>query len=450
MKIQIIITIVAFSLCFAWGQAQDDELRKELKEELKKEILEELKSSETTNKDSKIVDHLHKIRLNGYGVVNYYGIDYDSDPELRNKLDAERLNLYLGYDFNDWITFRSEIEFEHGGTGATLELDTQEEFGEFEQEIEAGGEVLVEQVNVNFHIAPWLNIRAGRFKNYFGLIQNLDTPDEYFTGHRQEMENTILPVGFYENGIEVNGKILNNRILYRVALTSGFDATGFSSRNWIRGGHQKRFEMVNADALALTIRMDYKFGTHKNTYVGFAVYTNDTAANRPKDDMEETAFLNMAEAHITISEHPWRFNSVLLYGDLENSDIVSIRNTNLSNNLGVKKTPVGKNTLGFSAELGYDVLHLIDPDSRFMLYPFARYDFYDTMYDVEGAVVDDPRWERSSITGGINWFIHPQVIFKAHYSVRTLGSENYDRDTLEFTGEKQKERTFTTGIGFRF
>ena len=72
------------------------------------------------------------------------------------------------------------------------------------------------------------------------------------------------------------------------------------------------------------------------------------------------------------------------------------------------------------------------------------------MADVEGNVVDNPRWERSSITAGFNWFVHPQIVLKAHYSDRKLGSENYNQTTLQFTGEKQHEKTFSTGIGFYF
>ena len=41
-----------------------------------------------------------------------------------NAFDPERLNMYLYYDFSDKIQFKSEIEFEHGGTGATMEFES--------------------------------------------------------------------------------------------------------------------------------------------------------------------------------------------------------------------------------------------------------------------------------------------------------------------------------------
>jgi hypothetical protein len=72
------------------------------------------------------------------------------------------------------------------------------------------------------------------------------------------------------------------------------------------------------------------------------------------------------------------------------------------------------------------------------------------MFDTEGSIIDNPRWERSSLTMGINWFIHPQIVWKTQYSDRRLGSENYDPVTLNYTGKKQREKTFSTGIGFVF
>ena len=81
----------------------------------------------------------------------------------------------------------------------------------------------------------------------------------------------------------------------------------------------------------------------------------------------------------------------------------------LSNNLGVVRTPVGKNAVGFTTEIGYEVLHHFN-FKRNMLYPFLRYDYYDTMYKTEGSVIDNNRWERSVITGGLNWFISQEII----------------------------------------
>ena len=284
---------------------------------------------------------------------------------------------------------------------------------------------------------------------YFGLHQNLDTPVQYFTTTRQEMENAILPLGWYETGVEIYGTFAE-RFSYKAYIVSGLDASGFSSRGWIKDGYQQRFEMSNAASLAYAARLDYKFGTQKDTYVGLAAYINNAAANRPKDDMSESAYVTIIEGHVTYNEDNLRFNAIGLFGNLENSNIVSQRNANLSNNLGVKRTPVGQKALGFSAEIGYNILPLLKDNSNHKLYPFIRYDYYDTMHDVEGSIVDNPRWERSTMAYGLNWFVHPQIVIKAQYANRQLGSENYDLTTLTYTGKKQHDKTFSTGIGFKF
>ncbi|WP_437397669.1 autotransporter outer membrane beta-barrel domain-containing protein [Flagellimonas lutimaris] len=449
MKLQKLLIAAAMLIVqVAISQETDSISIQELKAQLKKEILEELKSDEGEAKDDQLL-RWSNFTLKGYSVVNYYNNDYDTDPNYKSKFDPERLNLYLYYHFTDKISFKSEIEFEHGGTGATIEYDTQEEFGEFEQEIEKGGEVKLEQAHINFQMVPYFNMRVGRMKMYFGLHQSLDEPTSYFTTYRQEMENEILPLGWYENGLEFYGTFAK-RFNYRAYIVSGLDASGFSSRGWIKNGYQTKFDLVNAGSLAFAGRIDYKFGTHEDTYVGIAGYLNDAAANRPKNDMEESAYVSIVEAHITYNENNLRFNAIALYGNLENSNIVSQKNANLSNKLGAKRTPVGKNALGFSVEAGYNILSMLAPKSKQLLYPFMRYDFYDTMYDVEGSIVDNPRWERNTITGGFNWFVHKNIVLKAHYVDRRLGSENYDRTTLEYTGKKQHERIFATGIGYKF
>lgn len=445
MKTKLLVCIAL--QCFAVHAQEKDSIQSSqlLKEELKREIIKELKE------EKRRLLNWDNFTLGGYGAVNYYNYGrYDTDLNIKDKFDAERLNLYLGYHFNDWISLKSEIEFEHGGTGSTIELDTQEEFGEYEKEIESGGEVKIEQIHIDFKIRPYFNIRVGRMKLHMNLAQNLDRPTNYFTTHRQEMENEILPLGWYENGIQFYGTFFKQRLRYEFSITNGLDATGFSSRNWIKKGHQTRFEMTVGNSLAYSARLDYSFGKNKNTFAGIAAYINDAAANRPKNDMDVSAYVSILEGHVSYDENYLKFSSVFLYGNIENSNIVSRKNANLSNNLGVKRTPVGKSMLGFSADIGYEVLHFLNKTTAQQLYPFMRYEYYDTMYQTEGAVVRKPRWERSVTTGGINWFVHPQVVLKAQYSTRKLGSDHFDPVSSLNTEKKQKENTFSAGIGFTF
>ncbi len=374
--------------------------------------------------------------LKGYGVVNYYNYNWDTDSTKRNEFDAERLNLYLGYHFSDRISFKSEIEFEHGGTGVTKEFDKFEEFGEFETEVEAGGEIKLEQAHIYFELMPWLNIRVGRLKVYMGLASKMDEPIEYATTHRQEMENALIPLGWYENGLEVSGRFGKKQNWeYKLYLVSGLDGTGFSSRNWIKRGYQTRFESVFADAVAFAGRVDYHFD--KNNAIGISSYIGNSTPNRPKKDLQADAYVSITDFHFNFQKAAFKLRGMALYGTLQNAEQVSQTNRNLSNNLNVKRTPVGSAALGLYIEGAYNIFSLWRRRDR--LDVFARYDYYDSMFEVKGEIFDNPRWERSVITGGLNYFPHKKIVLKVQYSYRTLGLAV---DNLE--------RTFSMGIGFEF
>ncbi len=451
MKAQI-SAIVIVLMSFVSAQTINlDSLKTVIKDELRKELKEEdsIHNSYSIEQKSRLFKWSN-FSVKGYGVVNYYNYGrFDTDPGIRDKMDAERLNIYVDYHFSENLSLHTEVEFEHGGSGSTMELDVQEEFGEFEQEIEAGGEVKLEQLHIDYRFKPYLGIKVGRLKLNFNVSQKLDDPDEYFTTHRPEMEDVILPLGWYENGILVYGNLWKNKIQYQAAVVNGLESTGFSSANWIKNGYQNKFEMVNAENLAWFANVNYHFGKHKYTHLGVSYYYGNTSGNRPKPDLEVDAHVKILGAHLVYFDYPFRLVSQFIYGDLQNSELITQRNRNLPATLGIKKTPVGKNAIGFSAEFGYDIFNFFNKETEMKLYPFARYEYYDTMNETAGSITANKRWERSVITGGVNWFVFPQVILKAQYSSRKLGSDNVDIATGIVDG-KQKENIFSAGIGFTF
>lgn len=398
-------------------------------------------SLSTEDKLQKVTSFLSKFQLKAYGVVNYYAFYWETLPDKRNAFDPERLNIYLYYDFTDKIQFKSEIEFEHGGTGSTMAFDPLEEFGEFEQEIEKGGAVVVEQINLLFKIHKSFNIRVGKMRFYMGNASKQDEPRKYFTAYLSELENTILPLGWYETGVELSGDFTLKvgksfpYLSYKIYIVSGLDNTGFSSRNWIRRGYQTRFETINADNLAYALRLDYIFV--KDSEIGFNFYAGNATGNRPKNDFTDPSWVTYGDVHFAWDAHPWRTRAYGMLGNIQNSEALSTANRNLSNNLNVKRTPVGKMAGGAYAEAAYDLIHLLKPNAEHQFYFFGRAEWYDSMLQTEGTVSDNPRYERKILTAGFNYYPYPTVVFKTHYSWRSLGS-----------GEQ--ENTFALGFGFDF
>lgn len=384
---------------------------------------------------------LEKFSFNGYGVVNYYKYKWETLPNKRDAIDPQNLNLYLKYKFNDKIELKTEIEFEHGGTGASMSFDPLEEFGEFEQEIEYGGAVSLEQINILFKIHKAFQLKVGKLKVYMGNASKLDKPSQYFTPYRSEVENVLLPVGWYETGIEVGGDIALKgandypKLSYKVYLVSGLDNTAFSSSNWIKMGNQTRFETINANSPAIGGRLDYIFG--ENSEVGFDIYANNASPNRPKNDFQMASWVLYGDAHFTYSKHPWKVSGLGMFGHIQNSEQLSAANRKLSNQLNVKRTPVGKMAAGAYIEAGYDVLSLAKKTSKQELYPFVRLEWYDSMFKTQGKIFDNPRYNKQVYTVGINYLPIKYIVIKSSYAYRLLGTQ-------------QKENTFALGLGFNF
>lgn len=401
-------------------------------------------TTQVTSREEKIDNILSKFKnfdFSGYGVINYYHFNDQVLPDKRAAFDVERLNLYIKYHFNDKIELKTEIEFEHGGTGVSLEFDPLEEFGEFEDEISKGGEVNIEELNIQYKIKPYFKIRAGKLKLNLGNAE-LDRPINYYTGYRSEVENTLMPLGWYEVGLEFSGDIPLKKgksypaLAYKLYVTSGLDNSGFSSLNFIKRGYQKRFEMINADNMAYALRLDYDLD--ESSYVGFNIYAGNGTGNRPKKDFTLPAWLTMGDVHFNIEKPNWRVTGYFMTAYLQNSEKLSAANRNLSNNLGVKRTPVGKIAMGSYLEAGYNFLSFIQKkEIKQKLFLFGRFDYYDSMFRTEGNITDNPRYERFVYTGGLNYMPINNIVIKTHFSHKTLGS-------------KETENTFLLGLGFNF
>ena len=386
--------------------------------------------------------------VSGYGVIHYSHFDWDLDPDRRAAIDVERFVIAPKYRINGTIRLESELEFEHGGTGSTMEFDKFEEFGEFETEIEKGGEVIVEKLAAVFSFQTALNFRVGHIIVPVGLVAKRHRPQHYFTTTRPEAETHLIPTIWHETGIELFGSL--GSLKYQAQIVNGLDSTGFSSRHWIVRGHQLRFETINAEVPAFVGRLDYAF--NEDATLGISGYYGDTAANRPKPDVDFDAHVGIVSLHGFYEMNAVKVRGVFLWGALENADRLSRVNRTLSNNLNVKRTPIGSSALGYYIEAGYDILSLFrqprsnakdtdlkDTPPNTVLDVFARYDYYDTMASVEGIIFDNPRWERSTWTFGINYHVHPKMVFKSHYSLRRLA-----------TTDKNKENTFALGFGFQY
>ena len=129
--------------------------------------------TEKTEKKTEKTDILSRLHIGGYGEAvmtrNFYSQSFNrykkpelyTDDKSHGRFDLPHVVLNLGYDFGKGWTLGSEIEFEHGGNGTAVEIEA-EEAGEYEAEVEKGGEVNIEQFWINKAFAGGkFNIKAG-------------------------------------------------------------------------------------------------------------------------------------------------------------------------------------------------------------------------------------------------------------------------------------------------
>lgn len=383
-----------------------------------------------------------RLEFHGYSTVNYHFFHWESDPNKKNVFDLERVTFEPTFWLSEHIKFQLEVEIEHGGTGSTMEYEKFEEFGEFEAEIEKGGEIVIEQAALVTSIYPQLNFRIGHFLLPIGYMGYLDETTDYSTVERSEMERGLLPSLWHETGLAIFGNWQNYR--YELQLVNGLDATGFSSANWIAGGHQKRFEHTIAEDFALVGRLDAQFWDECE--LGVSGYYGNSQNNRPKDDLKVPAYIGIFSIHSKFNYQAFNFRSVLLYGYLQNSEEISRVNRSLPNALGVNRTAVGENAMGFFGELVYNVLYKNPLSENFdpsrpqkIMNLYIRYDFYDSMYNTSRNITDIAKWERSVYSYGISYGPITHFNLKAQHSVRLTGARS---DNLE--------QTISLGMGVEF
>ena len=215
-------------------------------------------------------DGYDRFRFGGYGEVLASFMDYGinryrgtmgqkgNTRDHRNEISIPRFVLAFDYKFNSKWILGAEIEFEAGGTGSAYEIENTEN-GEYETEVEKGGEVALEQFHITRLIHPAFNVRAGHIIVPVGLTNEHHEPINFFGAFRPEGETSIIPSTWHETGIEFFGTFGKGygRFNYQAQVVAGLNANGFDRNNWVQGGKQGLFETDNFTSPAYVARLNY-------------------------------------------------------------------------------------------------------------------------------------------------------------------------------------------------
>ena len=383
-----------------------------------------------------------------YGINRFYGHKEGNAKQNHNTISIPRFVLAFDYKFTPKWILGAEIEFEYGGTGTSYELENTEN-GEYETEVEKGGEVALEQFHITRMIVPEFNIRAGHLIVPVGLTNAHHEPINFFGSSRPEGETTIIPCTWHETGIEFLGKFGKDYATfdYEAMIVTGLNANGFDRNKWVRGGKQGLFEGDNFTSPAYVARLNYT-GVPGLRLGGSIYYCPNTGANSDK----LITYDEIGRIPVTIYSLDAQYinkyvtaRANYLSGNIAHADQLGSKNGKLSNKSGYSRTtPIAKRAVSYNAEVGLNLKSIVGGGKNFpVIYPFAQYEYYNSQEKGEGMDVMDARCQVSKWNFGLNWRALPNLVVKADYTTRQIGTAK-----VFGTGNYNSENEFGIGIAY--
>lgn len=338
-----------------------------------------------------------KTRFGGYGELNYKA------NKEGNSFDPNRIVLYVESPLSDWIDFRTELEWEHGGVSDEVKNN------------ELSGEARVEQAYLDFKLADYFNVRAGVMLMPLGAINLYHEPTSFSSSERPKLDQILIPSTWSEMGASIYGS-LGRRADYQLMVVNGLNGSGFSAAKGIRGGRQN-YNEDNNRGKALAGRLELR--PFSNLYTNLSFYSGNSGK-------EQSAYTTVAafDGKYSISNFEMTGEYVLVYQDKPAS-------------LGV--ADIGHRMSGYWVEGAYHVMpdkwktgKLATADAKL----FARWSEINTQ---QGAIVDPAarsgRFNRNYVTVGVAFNPVTNVTVKADYQFygdhRSAGETPLDNDKFQ-------------------
>lgn len=424
MKRRILLMFCLVAFCFAVGFAESDVA----------DSREVAKSEKQAKGEKK-----NRLTFGGYGEAvasyNFFSDNYlrYQNPALyqnarHGRFDLPHVVFFVGYDFGKGWSMATEIEFEHGGIEGAVEME-EEEGGEYETEIERGGEVALEQFWIQKSFGSAFNLRMGHIIVPVGGTNQHHMPTEFFGVYRPEGENTILPCTWHETGLSLWGVVGKWR--YEALFMPGLDSDRFSRKNWINSGSGSPYEFKIGNAFAGAFRVDnYSVPGLRLSLSGYAGNSFRNTMLKPNSNYDRV------KGTVAVGAFDFNYSARNLivrgsfdYGHLSDSKEITIWNKNRRNDSPSPKQDVASDAISAGIEAGYDILAPIAKlkQKNQKLYVFARYDYYDSMFKTVQGVTKYEWCGRQRIAAGINYYPMKDIVIKGEYFIGMMRN-NYNNE----------------------
>lgn len=370
-----------------------------------------------------------KTVVSGYGSAAY---QRDFNAQM-SKANLERVVLFVGHQFNEKISFFSEMELENAVVVGGETSDKK-------------GEISMEQAFLKFNINPKHYIVAGLFIPRIGILNENHLPVNFNGVERPLVEQFIIPATWRELGVGFYGSSNRLPINYTVAIVNGLNSADFLHGTGIADG---KMEGSNAFAnnLAVTASLQYLWHDFKFQVSGYA---GGTVGLSPRGadslGLNSGAFgtpIYLGEADLQYSRDGFSAKALGVYVSYPEADKI---NTAYANNMA-------SGMYGAYAELGYDLLYHTGKKPQFIT--FVRGEWMDMNAQIPSPpkAIYDGTLKQQNIIAGISYLPIPNVVVKADVRLLHTGPQNPDliiNPAPNALPYKQNNQFLNLGIGYSF
>ncbi len=336
------------------------------------------------NMESQPVMAESSTRFGGYGELHANMLENQVTGEDSNVLDLHRFVLFFSHDFNDRTRFMSELEVEHAWSGDGKP-----------------GEVELEQAYIEYDWATNQSMRAGVFLVPVGILNETHEPPTFYGVERNPVEKNIIPTTWWEGGLQFHGGFAD-AWRYDAAFHSGL-YTDADDNYAIRAGRQK----------VAKAKFDSGAATGRIRWLGVPGLEL-SASVQYQDDITQETDPTAGSAWLYTGHVSWQHKAFGLRALYANWSLDG----------------EGPEEIGADRQNGW----YIEPSWRFndKWGVFARYNRWDN----KAGNNNDTEYSQWDI--GINYWLHPNVVFKLDYQ---------DQDAPD--GKKELDG-WNLGVGYQF
>ncbi|MGD2141270.1 MAG: hypothetical protein PVH25_12800 [Burkholderiales bacterium] len=351
--------------------------------------------------------------VGGYGEINYNNY---KDSDKRDEFDLQRLILFVGHRFSERTRLYSEIEFEHA----------------YVEGGEDSGEVALEQAYIEQRLTDTgsANLLAGLFLLPIGFMNEYHEPPVFYGVERNEVESRIIPTTWREIGFSLKGNVASG-LEYNAGFSTTPDASLFNNASTGFRSMRTKGSQVTANEFGYFAALNYR--GILGLQLGGSVWTGNTAQDGQGKGPDPTpltganANLTLWELHARYAVAGWDLRALYTQGYIDDTAAIN----------AAAGIPLGSDNAAPESLYGWyvEAAYRFGLKNNKAVTPFVRFAKYDTQEEVAAGYAINPLNNEQVITAGLNFYVHPQVVFK-------IDVQDYDTDD-------SKDR-FDIGIGWMF